>query len=361
MLVELFNAGTQKIQKFLNTRFTIYEKLDMYYFKVRFDAEGATPVKISDNSDITYEDAIANTLYFPILEFCNNMLQDSADKLYITLGRCIVGLFYCPGTAKFHIRYNEKLAGRFVFSDIYTDKYDFNSKEIFKQTYKELFDSGMLLDEPVIASAEPVKDPVDTAAVLSDMTEKDRYDYIFDNWCGRTWSDNMKENISGLILRNSRNTYKISNPYLTQQTADTTKYDSSSKRLWKDMLLKDFIAVIKKIYGNSFSGYTVSGKTYTENICCLFVDYMNNTDFFNKYRIDEDDLLPTWDRWLLEFDLDKIPNSTAKTICMINPIAKSVLRLLIHIFRTKYIPGKLCELTPDDIKYLNTVYATFIS
>ena len=141
MLVELFNAGTQKIQKFLNTRFTIYEKLDMYYFKVRVDAEGATPVKISDNSDITYEDAITNTLYFPILEFCNNMLQDSADKLYMTLGRCIVGLFYCPGTAKFHIRYNEKLAGRFVFSDIYTDKYDFNSKEIFKLTYKELFDS----------------------------------------------------------------------------------------------------------------------------------------------------------------------------------------------------------------------------
>lgn len=361
MLVELFNAGTQKIQKFLNTRFTVYEKLDMYYFKVRVDVEGATPVKISDKSDITYEDAITNALYFPILEFCNNMLQDNADKLYITLGSCTVGIFYCPGTAKSHIRYNEKLTGRFVFSDIYTDKYDFNSKEIFKLTYKGLFDSGILLDEPVIADAGPIKNSVDIVTALTEMTDKDRYDYIFDRWCINTWSGNAKENIGGLILRNGRCTYKISNPHLSRQISDTSKYDPSSKRLWKDMLLKDFIAVIKKIYGDSFSSYTVSGKTYTENICGLFVDYMNNTDFFNKYRIDEDDLLPTWDKWLLEFDLDKIPNSTAKTICMINPIAKSVLRLLIHIFRIRFIPGKLCELSANDIKYLNIIYETLIS
>lgn len=355
MLVELFNTGTKKIQEFLNTRFTIYEKLDMYYFKVRIDAAGATPVKISDNSDITVEDAVTNMLFQPVLEFCSK-IQDKSNELYITLGGCTVGMFYCPDAAKMHIQYNEKIAGKFVFSDIYTDRYDFNSKEIFKMSFKDLFDAGIILNEPVIAETGPIKDSSSIAELLLKMTDKDRYTYIFDNWCGSTWSNNSKVYISGLILRNGKRTYKISNPYLNTPGADNPDYDSMSKRLWKDMLLKDFITVIRKTYGDRFNGDILSGKTYFEKICRLFVDYMNNTDFFNKYRIDEDDLLPTWDRWLLDFNLEKIPNLTAKTICTINPIAKSVLRLLLHTFKSKFTAGKYCELTADDIKYLDTVF-----
>ena len=171
-------------------------------------------------------------------------------------------------------------------------------------------------------------------------------------------SKSLKE-IKGLIVRNNKNSIKIYNPFCDITNKEEKEindiYNTTTKRMWRDMLFSSFISNTIKLHPDIDSELELSSNTYISKVCNLFVEFVDNSDFFNKYSLDEDDFLPTWDTWLLDFNYKLLPNETAKTLCSINPVAKSVLRFLIHSLRKHYSYEELKNLNTEQVNDLNRI------
>ena len=96
-----------------------------------------------------------------------------------------------------------------------------------------------------------------------------------------------------------------------------------------------------------------SKKTYIEKVCKLFLDFMNKTDVFSKYKFDTEDFLPPIHGYIGDLDVEAIPDEDVKTICKVNSVAKNILRLFLHTFTNPVSNNKFKDLSADDISTLN--------
>ena len=96
-----------------------------------------------------------------------------------------------------------------------------------------------------------------------------------------------------------------------------------------------------------------SKKTYIEKVCKLFLDFMNKTDVFSKYKFDAEDFLPPIHGYIGDVDVEAIPDEDVKTICKVNSVAKNILRLFLHTFTNPISNNKFKDLNVDDVSALN--------
>lgn len=335
--------------------------LDMYYFKVDVFDDICIPINVKTNKAITQEDCILNSINEDICNFCNNVLYPNTNELYKKYNYSKLGFFYYPGETKEHIRYHFKTP-TFIFSDIFTTLYpgkkNENENKLF---FCSLYDKDIFLDSPECHVYNDDSTPEDkiTNDVLNLLNDNKKLFLYFYTMTKDIFSSKTLKEIKGLIVRNNKNSIKIYNPFCDITNKEEKEindiYNTTTKRMWRDMLLSSFISNTIKLHPHIDTELELSSNTYISKVCNLFVEFVDNSDFFNKYSLDEDDFLPTWDTWLLAFNYKLLPNETAKTLCSINPVAKSVLRFLIHSLRKHYSYEELKNLNTEQVNDLNRI------
>lgn len=361
MIADIFSIDEKMLRNFFKKPFNIYEKLDMYYFKVYMFSDICIPVFARTGKAISYEDTILNSLFDDIVEFVKTKIDipELRNKFYSKYGFSKIGFLYYPGNIGNHISYSNLENKTFVLSDIWTTNSpkSLNLNLIYFTSIYSSVMNEQFLDVPVIRKIAPneINDSIIDGLIERKSDRKETYEYLMNNFCFDTWSKNSE--INGIIFRSKNKTLQFnmlsSETQKLQEKSDDTY--NTIKRMWRELLLLSFIQAMSPSIDNLKTKLKISSKTYISNVCDVFIDFIDHADLFAKYSCEDDDFLPSWDKWLLDFNIDKIPNETAKTICQFNPIGKSVLRFLIHSLRRHYTYEELKNLNTDTVDKLNEI------
>ena len=151
--------------------------------------------------------------------------------------------------------------------------------------------------------------------------------------------------IEGLILRNNKEQYQL--------IANNTDVQllKGVKKMYRDIVLSHLAKeVITDQYIHTLFN---SKKTYLEKVCEVFLDFVNVTDVFTKYKFDEEDFLPPMTGYFGELDIESLPIEDVKTICKVNKVTRNILRMLLHTFTNPISSNKFSDLSDDDATKLN--------
>lgn len=361
MVTDLFSVDDKMLKNFFKKAFNIYEKLDMYYFKVYMFSDICIPVFAKTGKAISYEDTILNSLFDDIVKFIKTKIDipELRNKFYSKYGFSKIGFLYYPGQTNNHISYSNVKNKTFVLSDIWTSKSpeSLNLNLIYFTSIYSSVMNKQFLDVPVIrkVAANEIDDSIINGLIERKSDREETYEYLMNNFCFDTWSKNSE--INGIIFRSKNKTLQFnmlsSETQRLQEKSDDTY--NTIKRMWRELLLRSFIQAMSPSFDKLKSKLKTNSKTYVSNVCDIFVEFIDHADIFTKYSCEDDDFLPSWDKWLLDFNINKIPNETAKTICQFNPIGKSVLRFLIHSLRRHYSYEELKNLNKDTVDKLNEI------
>lgn len=361
MIADIFSIDEKMLRNFFKKPFNIYEKLDMYYFKVYMFSDICIPVFARTGKAISYEDTILNSLFDDIVEFVKTKIDipELRNKFYSKYGFSKIGFLYYPGQVNNHTFYPNIKNKTFVLSDIWTSKSP-ESLNLNLIYFTSIYSSAMdehFLDIPLIRKVAPneIDDVLIDELLKRKNDREEAYEYLMQNFCFKSWSKNS--GIDGIIFRSKDKTLQFnllsSEIQKLKEKSDDTY--NTIKRMWRELLLLNFIQATAPSIDKLKTKLKTSSKTYISNVCDIFVEFIDHADIFAKYSCEDDDFLPSWDKWLLDFNINKIPNETAKTICQFNPIGKSVLRFLIHCLRRHYTYEELKNLNTDTVDKLNEI------
>ncbi len=96
MIKELRNISPNELDELLKEGFEVYEKLDMYYFRVEVTKVGAIPLKGSTENVISDIDCITNKMFKDICNFVEENINPLRNEIISKYGEIRLGFFYNP-------------------------------------------------------------------------------------------------------------------------------------------------------------------------------------------------------------------------------------------------------------------------
>lgn len=365
MIPEIFSTNEKKLKNFFKGSFKIYEKLDMYYFKVYLFSDICIPVFAKTGKAISYEDSIINSLYDDILEFVKSKIDipEFRKKFYSKYGFSKIGFYYYPGITNNHIIYFNVHPKSFFISDIWTTKAPKIAYENFEDFVSYSYDihKDVVYSIPLIAEYE--KNSIDDLTIDTlfekRSNKQELYEYLLKNIClNGTYTEN--DIIDGFIFRSTNNTYQFK---VTEQEIESDNTYNNVKRMWREILLFNFVQIIHPSIKDYKNEWELNSTDYITRVCDLFVEFINQTEMFTKYSYKEDYFVPSWDKWLLDFNYNKISELNSNKsiirksieICQSNPVHAAVLRFLIHTLRKHYTVDNFNNITTDSVDNLNEI------
>lgn len=326
MIKNFLNLSYEEREKFLFDRpqtISVYEKLDMIYFKVMVRQHHIFAVWPKTGEAISEIDCITNSDYMNICKWAEHDLKEYHKEILNICGECILGFFYLPRQNVKQTVYNQnyELIGKMIYSDCYTFDPEYKNTNIWQAIlYK------VSMPEPKICNLS--SDLFLNKNIIEIDNPKEAISELIGD---RTSITNLKcDEIYGIILRKGNTQYKIMNPI------SEIHIDKDSKMLCRNIVLKDFCDVI----GNDKIGLMSiendkTGLSYIGKICILFKAYINSTDLFNKCEIEEEDLIPPYNGIPGDLVWDNIEDETVKTIIRINRLYKRIFMLILYTFSKK--------------------------
>ena len=294
----------------------VYEILDMIYFKMRI-SKGIRLVINSKGKIIGDIDIIVNSIYKDIMDFCNSF---DFNSLYNKYGQITIGFFYLPVHKTKHIVYNNIPENTFILSDYYVENKNFRGKINFDEFVGDKFNFISGWNDNI----GPYIGKVKLGEWFDKNSDHQKLIYkIFDNMNSASpVSGNDISDIEGIILKSDQKSYKL------LMNDSKPKIEVESKLIYRDTLLESFIHSVPDDKRNAILD---SDKDYKDKIYDLFLEYIDNTDFFNTMWFDDDDLIPPIDGYIGDLSYDMVPPIVA-IVCRKNPIYKNVLRILLVTF-----------------------------
>ena len=348
-MIKLFrDLSDEDKRKFLSSEFSIIEKLDMIYFRVNVNKLGVFALKTPKYTAVSEIDCICNTVYNNIVQFADSINEIKSDIMN-SVGECTIGFFYMPVNKTKVIDYYTLTPGTFVMSDVYTkSKLSLSKDDISDLVYSKISSLNFnILDSPGISIEVAGDDLIDDVIRLFNEGQDDSYiiKMMFSYFDIEAKSGLQYNEIEGIILKNNKAQYQL----LANEVDRPVNKDM--KKIYRDIILSD---LAKEIITDQYI-YDMynSKKTYLEKVCKLFLDFMNKTDVFSKYKFDAEDFLPPIHGYIGDVDVEAIPDEDVKTICKVNSVAKNILRLFLHTFTNPISNNKFKDLNVDDVSALN--------
>jgi len=305
-------------------RYSVYEKLDMVYFKIKHTDNGAFLYN-RKGKEITIVDRICNSMWETIY---NDVVKPLGTEENTNLKGCEIGLFYLPVHKTKVIDYQHLPEKSYYFSD-------FKAYSTYVPTLKhpyENFDSPLIIDTNILYE----RDLVDLGRV--DLSNAEKASMLIGS--DTTFSGNDIDNIEGVVV--TFNDALSKKPISFQIPIVDTKVDIDkfTKSVYRELILTDF-ANITLSDSNVVYSALHDNDNYVSAICDLFNHYMNNTDVFFKNAIESEDLLPPHVGYMGDICIDMLNNVNTKLICKYDQVAKNVLRMLLMTFKNSEINNKL--------------------
>ena len=96
MIKNLFDLTKKDFTKILDKEISIYEKLDMIYFKISVTRNGVFSLRRPRYLAISDIDCICNSVYKDIMTFTNDNIYPIKDRILEKFGELTIGVFYLP-------------------------------------------------------------------------------------------------------------------------------------------------------------------------------------------------------------------------------------------------------------------------
>jgi hypothetical protein len=348
-MIKLFrNLSEDEIRNFLSKEFSIVEKLDMIYFKVSVNHLGVFALKSPKYTAVSDIDCICNSVYNNIVMFANSLNRFRSDILSM-YGECTLGFFYLPVHKTKIIDYYTIDEGTMILSDIFLEtKSVLPKSEILTNIYNMFCEERSdIINSPGIsievAGDDLIEDVISLLREGKDDTQVIKM--ILSYFDVETMSGLRYDEIEGLILRNNKEQYQL----IANNT--DTQLSKGVKKMYRDIVLSHLANDI--VTDDYIHELFNSKKTYIEKVCKVFLDFVNVTDVFTKYKFDEEDFLPPMSGYFGDLEIDAIPIEDVKTICKVNKVSRNILRMLLHTFTHPVSNNKFADLPDEDATKLN--------
>lgn len=353
MIKKLSDLSAEEIRKFFKDKnITIYEKLDMPYFRVKVNKNGAFPLKSSTNNAITDIDCICNSMYTDICNYVKNNILPRKDEVVDRFEEVIIGFFYLPAKKAKRIEYNTIPEKSFIISDVSSNSYIPSVKEIHRILQLNCY------GQPIICSRTFQDDDINT--IINYIEEKkddlDIIKYMIKRFSTYTdyWSD--YETFTGIKIDEIEGVILYNGNYKVQLIVNNTipNIDKLTTKIYRDVIFKNIAdeldeqEILQMLKDNS-------KLPYIEKVCLVFNNYVGKTDILTKFHIEPEDLLPPHEGYFGEFDMTKIINDETQVICKLNKVYKNVLRLMLHTFSIPLSKNKFKGLPKEIRDKLNNI------
>lgn len=305
-----------EIERYREKCLSVYEKLDMVYFKIVAD-RGEYYVKTAKGRRLSDVDVIINTVYRDISRFAGCFDVSGALDAF---GEFAVGFFYLPVKKPNSITYSEIDEGTFILSDYHVENKDSRDDDLMA--------SFVSKDFKFVVGKDGNMGPFLGKVRLGEWFNKydDPYTMVHcvfnEMGTDETFSGNPVDGIEGIVLRDGKLAFGV----LLNDTR--SEMEISSKLIYRDTFLKNFIHTV---YPEICDRVIDPRKDYVSNVCALFVEYIDSTDFFNVMWFEEDDFLPPSGGYVGDVSYEMLP-PIISVICKRNPVYKNILRILLITF-----------------------------
>ena len=355
MIKEFYKISEKDLNYLLTHKFSVWEKLDMCYFRVEITKIGAIALKGSTGKVISDIDCVTNSLYKEICEFVNNNINPVRNEIIEKYGEACLGFFFLPGKKYHKIYYPYLKENSAVLSD-WSYNFDITDTDDYIEIIK-LCDTLQVHRPPIISTWNKIT-MINIQTNFSELANE--YLKTKDEHCLKSIieilmggkdeknaaSGNYIENIEGLIIRTDKFQYQIK----IQDTEDNI--DKTTKLIYRDTLLKS-VADFYENNENTLIDAIEKADSYIDRVSKLFLLYLESTDLFTKISFDPEDLLPPTTAYFGDIDFDMISDSNVKLICKYNEVNKNIFRLFLHTFSQKISEDKFSSLSDKTKHYLN--------
>lgn len=348
MIKDFYKISKKDLEYLMTHEFTVWEKLDMCYFRVEITKIGAIALKGSTGKVISDIDCVTNSLYKDICEYVNKKINPVRNQIIEEFGEGCLGYFFLPVNQYHKINYIYLNKQSAILSDwsydikITDNKGYMDVKHLAKITGAEqppLMATWNTTEDTMISYIYPdfenhVKNYIEegsTSNIHSLLNE------LMDNSVNGA-SGNYFESMEGVIIRTDKFQYQIR----INDTEDNI--DKSTKLIYRDTLLKSVAEYYEK-NKTQLDDLVSKEESYIDRVCKLFLSYIENTDLFAKFSIDPEDLLPPTTSYFGDIDFDMISDNNVKLICKYNEVNKNIFRLFLHTFAQKISEDKFNSLS----------------
>ena len=355
MIKDFLKISKKDLDYLMTHEFTVWEKLDMCYFRVEITKIGAIPLKGSTGRVISDIDCVTNSLYKDICDFVNKNVNPIRNQIIDEYGEGYIGFFFLPVTAYHKINYAHLKPKTVILSD-----WSYDIKMNDDKGYFRILDLAKLLrvEQPPLVTTWNTSDEDNISYMHKDFsyvlqaylenTDEDTTRTLLNYLMGNPYgpSGNYVNSIEGLIIRTDKFQYQIK----INDTEDNI--DKSTKLIYRDTLLNSIAEYYSK-NKSSLDDVFNKEESYIDRVSKLFLSYIENTDLFAKFSIDPEDLLPPTSAYFGDIDFDMIADSNVKLICKYNEVNKNIFRLFLHTFAQKISEDKFSSLSDSTKAALN--------
>ena len=354
MIKDFYKISEKDLDYLLTHKFTVWEKLDMFYFRVEITKIGAIPLRGSTGKVISDIDCVTNSLYKGVCDFVNKKVNPIRNKIIEEYGEGTVGFFYLPKQTYHKITYSNLPEKTVFLSDWYFPKHqDILDITCSPGSYHIHHLAHILgVEQPPLMA---IWRPEDRAIEMKSLKDKinnylenkteDRAKALVNKLIQENLSNGSRNqifNIEGIIIRTDKFQYQIR----LKDTEDNL--DKSVKLIYRDTLLKSVADYYSKNI-NALTEVFNSCESYIDRVSKLFLSYIEKTDLFTKFSFDPEDLLPPTTAYFGDIDYEMISDTNVKLICKYNEVNKNIFRLFLHTFAQKISEDKFNSL-PNSVK-----------
>jgi len=350
MIKDFYKISQKDLEYLLTHKFTVWEKLDMFYFRVELTKIGAIATKNSTGKVISDIDCVTNSLLKDVCEFVNDKINPVRNEIIDRYGEGTLGFFYLP-INKYHKILYKNLNPKTVILSDWSYNFDITSTDGYEHIIS-LCDMLNVNVPPVISIwSDYVNEELRNIAnsylenVGSDY-DTDTIVLAFSKGQTTSYSGNLISDIEGIIIRTDKFQYQIH----IKDVEDNL--DKSVKLIYRDTLLNSVAEYYEKNQNELDKSFS-EAESYIDRVSKLFLSYIENTDLFSKFSFDPEDLLPPSTAYFGDIDFDMISDNNVKLICKYNEVNKNIFRLFLHTFSQKISEDKFSYL-PDKTKQILT-------
>lgn len=318
----------------------IYEKMNMFYFKVIINSSSCTI--LSHNHKIISEaDIIINSMWKDVYDFVNKTLLPKQKIISDLYNSVIIGFLYCPSEKPLSIKYSK-------FYNIVNENNKFiinNVKDLNKNDIDvvKFCTSTNILNVRGIGGGPLMSFDNVFLQKLNDYAHKNISLIDFKKEIKnhiKTYSLNDLDDIEGIIIKSNKNIYQI----IFNSTNDTKIYNRDDFEL----VITNFIHVFDSIDININNLYS-----YKDIISEIFLKYINNSDINTKIS-NPDNLIPPGNHYIGDISYEYL-NCNILTICKLNDIYKNIFRILFNGLKHYRKKSKYSKLNDSTILKWNNI------
>ena len=326
---------------YFNNDIIVYEKLNMFYFKVVINSASCT-ILSHNHKIISESDIIINSIWKDVYEFVNITLKPKQELISNLYSSVIIGFLYCPVVKPLKIEYKhfynvKNDNNRFIISNVK----DYNKNDI---NISDFCLSVNLLNIRGVGGGPVMTTNNNFIKLINDYAHKNinKCEFIHElkNANIKSYSGNEIDDIEGIIIKNNKDIYQI----ILNDTSDTKIYNRSDFEL----LLTDFIDTWKLINDN------IINDTYTNIICDIFLKYINKSNIITKIS-DPNNLIPPGNHYIGNISYELLNNDNIKTICELNDTYKNIFRILFNGLKHYKKKTKYSNMSNDYINSWNDI------